>query len=1101
VAADYSATIKLIVEGQQKLTELQNQVTGFSKQLKELARLDVSGVFEDPLTGGAVAKLRAARKDQLNTLKQTGQQQASVNRGLENQLLNQIRLNSAVDLYKRRLNEVGRTAAPEQKQFQGRLQELEEAFQFFRGQKSVSGVQAVATELGRIVEYSREVTRLELGRTKSSQQIKDYYAQISKLQAAGLDTRKVEATLEKFAVNAGTNKYALAEKYRVTLDANLKTLKDELRTQEKINKELAVAAKNRRARTKEAVSSGIIGGAFPLLFGQGIGASVGGGVGGAVGGLMGGQLGFGLSLVGTALGSQFDLAVQGAIELGKALQEPIKNFEQLKDKALISSKALEKEIEVLIQAGFTATASAAIQQDINERLGPTAVRNLQELAAAQNEFNRATSAATAQLQVLITNFIGLAPILKGLASGAQINALQTRAQNTITELRAQGKGQAAGKLEEVFGRTRLTAITPEEYAQQLNDALAEAEKSLKPVKIKLSPAQVREETISILQKQLEVLDITKKFSEAANEQREFDRQRYDLVQGYEESIAAIRRRVEDEITNKRLALIQKENELLNIQASIRQESLAISNMQARATAGAGLPTAARDVARQAAEAVGSFQEKELSLAEQAAKLKRDAALEALRTDIEAAKFQADTAREVSKLNIETAKKVAQFNESVRRQNQQQDTRRFEIEKQLAYLRLQNVLAEVSVLQNIAPTDEQFEAAGALLSATQSAMSYVEAQKAPTPISTTGGPAIQGVSLAGINSLNQQLKITQERINAAQLALNDLLALQNAEDFKAKMLSIAENIDAPLTQFAERLVEEEANRTRYIELVRQGIKGVVAEQIIQVENMRDQALLQYDAVIATLEEQKARKGVTDAVRAQIQAEIDLQEARKGEIAGEATTAITQVKNQDRGKALQEYITNAQEGLNDLEARAVRVADGIGNAIGNSMAQGITGLIEGTQSAQEVFANFLRNIADILMQESTRMIAQYIVLGIARAFGLGTPPNLSPRLSTGIDVPIGQMPAGMQFRANGGSVSAGSPYIVGERGPELFVPGRSGTIVPNDKLSGDNLSVVVNVDAKGTSVQGNDQQGNQLGRVISDAVQQELIRQKRPGGLLA
>lgn len=34
-----------------------------------------------------------------------------------------------------------------------------------------------------------------------------------------------------------------------------------------------------------------------------------------------------------------------------------------------------------------------------------------------------------------------------------------------------------------------------------------------------------------------------------------------------------------------------------------------------------------------------------------------------------------------------------------------------------------------------------------------------------------------------------------------------------------------------------------------------------------------------------------------------------------------------------------------------------------------------------------------------------------------------------------------------RAHGGPVSAGAPYMVGERGPELFVPGRSGTIVPN------------------------------------------------------
>ena len=37
-----------------------------------------------------------------------------------------------------------------------------------------------------------------------------------------------------------------------------------------------------------------------------------------------------------------------------------------------------------------------------------------------------------------------------------------------------------------------------------------------------------------------------------------------------------------------------------------------------------------------------------------------------------------------------------------------------------------------------------------------------------------------------------------------------------------------------------------------------------------------------------------------------------------------------------------------------------------------------------------------------------------------------------------------------RAGGGDVRGGSPYIVGENGPEMFVPGQSGAIVPNDKL---------------------------------------------------
>jgi phage-related minor tail protein len=48
----------------------------------------------------------------------------------------------------------------------------------------------------------------------------------------------------------------------------------------------------------------------------------------------------------------------------------------------------------------------------------------------------------------------------------------------------------------------------------------------------------------------------------------------------------------------------------------------------------------------------------------------------------------------------------------------------------------------------------------------------------------------------------------------------------------------------------------------------------------------------------------------------------------------------------------------------------------------------------------------------------------------------------------------------FKADGGPVSGGSPYIVGERGPELFVPNVSGGIVPNDALAGVGGGVTIN-----------------------------------------
>ena len=53
----------------------------------------------------------------------------------------------------------------------------------------------------------------------------------------------------------------------------------------------------------------------------------------------------------------------------------------------------------------------------------------------------------------------------------------------------------------------------------------------------------------------------------------------------------------------------------------------------------------------------------------------------------------------------------------------------------------------------------------------------------------------------------------------------------------------------------------------------------------------------------------------------------------------------------------------------------------------------------------------------------------------------------------------------------------------------------------EASGGSTNIVVNVDASGTSVEGDEQSGRNLGRAIATAVQSEIINQKRAGGLLS
>lgn len=140
--------------------------------------------------------------------------------------------------------------------------------------------------------------------------------------------------------------------------------------------------------------------------------------------------------------------------------------------------------------------------------------------------------------------------------------------------------------------------------------------------------------------------------------------------------------------------------------------------------------------------------------------------------------------------------------------------------------------------------------------------------------------------------------------------------------------------------------------------------------------------------------------------------------------------------------------------------------IGQKVKEGLVDGIMSALDGTKSLSESLSGVLRQLASMFMQVGVGAIGQ------------------------GLKIP---------GFANGGSPPVGKLSVVGEKGPELFVPKTAGTIVPNHALGGSNI--VVNVDASGSNVQGNGQQGKALGQAIGAAVQAELIKQKRPGGLLS
>lgn len=179
--------------------------------------------------------------------------------------------------------------------------------------------------------------------------------------------------------------------------------------------------------------------------------------------------------------------------------------------------------------------------------------------------------------------------------------------------------------------------------------------------------------------------------------------------------------------------------------------------------------------------------------------------------------------------------------------------------------------------------------------------------------------------------------------------------------------------------------------------------------------------------------------------------------------------------------------------------------LADTMNNEIINGIEGMIDGTKTLGQVASSMLKKVANQMLQmaimgkSGSGGLFGSLLSGIGGIFtgglsGFG-PSSLATSGTNFFDGGFSPI----DFFANGGRPPVGRPSVVGERGPELFVPRSAGTIIPNHAMGGAN--VTVNVDASGSAVQGDGNDAAQLGRAIGLAVQQELVKQKRPGGLLA
>ena len=187
-------------------------------------------------------------------------------------------------------------------------------------------------------------------------------------------------------------------------------------------------------------------------------------------------------------------------------------------------------------------------------------------------------------------------------------------------------------------------------------------------------------------------------------------------------------------------------------------------------------------------------------------------------------------------------------------------------------------------------------------------------------------------------------------------------------------------------------------------------------------------------------------------------------------------------------LKDYQIDRQEILNQKVKDQVNISKELGDTLEQGLVENIKGAINGTQTFGQAMGNVLNSLKNKLMDRALSNLFG----GIGDAvFGDG-------EKNKGI---LGGFLGGIfGKKAQGGPVVGGRSYLVGERGPEIFTPRGSGGITPNNQLGG-SVNINVNVDAGGTDVEGSDTKGNELGQQIAIAIQSEIIKQKRAGGLLA
>lgn len=193
-------------------------------------------------------------------------------------------------------------------------------------------------------------------------------------------------------------------------------------------------------------------------------------------------------------------------------------------------------------------------------------------------------------------------------------------------------------------------------------------------------------------------------------------------------------------------------------------------------------------------------------------------------------------------------------------------------------------------------------------------------------------------------------------------------------------------------------------------------------------------------------------------------------------------------------------NFQKDTKDGFAELESVIRGFGSSFTNTLTTSF-------QTGKFEFKGLVSSIlADLARLTISKGITEPIFGAISKSIGAGTGGSTLFNTVRGFfgfangGIMTGNGPLPLNYYSNGGVANSPQMAVFGEgRTPEAFVPLPDGRAIPV-KMEGGGGNVVVNVNVESGKTQTEGTAGK-LGQVIAATVRDELIKQKRPGGLLA